>query len=57
MSMLPPPKWVEDFKKWGVFDEDGDIVGIREDAPADVQASFDAMQETYAKAEEKNIIL
>lgn len=56
MSMLPPPKW-EDFKTWGVYDEDGDIVGMREDAPADIKAAFSAMQETYSKAEEKNIML
>ena len=56
MSMIPPPKW-DDFKKWGLYDEDGDIIGIQENAPADIKASFDAMQEAYAKAEEKNIIL
>lgn len=56
MTMLPPPGW-EDFKKWGVYDDDGNIVGIEEAAPDAVKKAFYAMQETYTAAEEKNIIL
>ncbi len=54
---IPPPIGWEDFKRFGVYDDDGNIVGIEEAAPDAVKKAFYAMQEKYTTAEEKNIIL
>ena len=48
---------VDDYEKYCLFDEDGFIAGVKEDAPADFKAAYEHDKKLYEEAEERGIIL
>ena len=48
---------VEECKKYGVFDEDGWLIGVKEDTPANFKEAWSEDQKLYAEAEKKGIVL
>ena len=47
----------EEFEKYGLFDEYGSIIGVKEDAPADFKAAYEHDKKMYDEAQERGIIL
>ena len=47
----------EEFEKYGLFDDMCDIIGVKEDAPADFKAAYEHDKKLYEEAEERGIIL
>ena len=41
--------------EYGVFDERGNVVGVREDAPKEIKQSWEEYQKTEALAREKGL--
>lgn len=37
--------WFDNKNEWGLFDEDGFVIGIKPDAPQNVADSYEAMQQ------------
>ena len=47
----------EDFEKYGVFDDVGDIIGVKDDAPADFKEAYEADKKMYDDALARGIQL
>ena len=37
---------IEEFERYGLFDEDGCIIGVKDDAPADFKEAYEHDKET-----------
>ena len=48
---------LDEFEKYGVYDEWGELVGVKDDAPADFKEAWAADQKLYDEAEKNGITL
>ena len=57
MDLTPYSAWMNNMDKWGIFDKDGFVAGIRPDAPDDVQKAYKAMKAEREAARKEGILL